>query len=128
MCGGDFNEFLWDYEKDGGAEVLYNRIRYLEEFMNSTGLVDLDFHGPVFTWRGMRNRALVEEMIDRVLVNGLWQDKWPNSTVLHGTVLGSDHCSFIFQSQLERFSGRKLFRSEAFWAKDEECKNLVGSC
>lgn len=24
FCGGDFNEFVWDYEKSGGASVLYN--------------------------------------------------------------------------------------------------------
>lgn len=96
LCGGDFNEFLWAYEKAGGAEVLYNRIRYLEEFMNSTGLVDLDFHGPAFTWRGTQNGALVEERIDRVLVNGLWQDRWPNSSVMHVTVLGSDHSLLFF--------------------------------
>ena len=25
LCGGDFNEFMWDSEKSGGAHVLYNQ-------------------------------------------------------------------------------------------------------
>ncbi|KAM1578422.1 hypothetical protein FF1_040322 [Malus domestica] len=33
LCGDDFNEFLWDHEKLNGAEVRYNRLKYLEEFM-----------------------------------------------------------------------------------------------
>ncbi|KAM2449625.1 hypothetical protein PS1_019710 [Malus domestica] len=33
ICGGDFNEFLWDHKKSGGAELRYNRPRHLDEFM-----------------------------------------------------------------------------------------------
>lgn len=25
LCRGDFNEFIWEFEKSGGAAVLYNR-------------------------------------------------------------------------------------------------------
>ncbi|KAM1532558.1 hypothetical protein ACFX10_006565 [Malus domestica] len=128
MCAGDFNEFLWDHEKSGGVEVLYNRPRYLEVFMQVTNLWDLDFNGLAFTWRGMRYGNLVEERIDRALINGLWQDRWPNSLVTHGTVLGSDHCLLIIQSDSESVRGRKAFKFEAFWAKEDECNQLVSSC
>lgn len=58
LYGGDFNEFIWDSEKSGETNVLYNRAQYLEEFMNSSDLLYLDFNGPTFTSRGMRNRTL----------------------------------------------------------------------
>lgn len=29
LCGGDFNEFIWDHEKSGGVEVYYNRPQFL---------------------------------------------------------------------------------------------------
>ncbi|CAN6715757.1 unnamed protein product [Malus baccata var. baccata] len=90
LCAGDFNEFLWDHEKSGGVEVLYNRPRYLENFMQATNLWDLDFNGPAFTWHGMRHGHLVEERIDWALINGLWQDLWSNSLVTHGTVMGQE--------------------------------------
>ncbi|CAN6559258.1 unnamed protein product [Malus baccata var. baccata] len=128
ICGGDFNEYIWAHEKAGGAEVLYNRPRYLEDFMNSSNLFDLGFNGPTFTWRGLRYGEWVEERLDRVLVNDFWQDLWPNSSVTHGTVLASDHCPLLIKSDLDGPKGRKLFRFEAFWAKEEECQNLVRSC
>ena len=73
LCEGDFNEFIWESEKSGGAPVLYNRPRYLVDFMETSELLDLDFNGSPFTWSGMRNGELVEERINRVLCNHLWQ-------------------------------------------------------
>ncbi|XP_070667886.1 uncharacterized protein [Malus domestica] len=102
LCGGgDFNKFIWDHEKVGRAEVLYNRPRFLEDFMNHTNLLGLDFNGPPFTWRGMRNGSLVEERLDRGLVNNQWLSLWPNSTAIHGVVLGFDHCPIIIKTELE---------------------------
>ncbi|XP_050145591.1 uncharacterized protein LOC126621231 [Malus sylvestris] len=90
-CGGDFNEFLWDHEKSGGAEVRYNRTRYLEEFMSKLEILDLGYNGLKFTWRGKRNGQLVEARLDRALGNENWQVLWPNYLVSIGTTLGSDH-------------------------------------
>lgn len=55
LCGSDFNEFIWDYKKSGGTAVLYNRPQYLADFMNTAKLVDLNFNGLSFTWKGTRN-------------------------------------------------------------------------
>lgn len=49
LCGGDFNEFIWESEKSGCAAVLYNRPRFLANFMEVSELIDLDFNGPPFT-------------------------------------------------------------------------------
>ncbi|XP_070660618.1 uncharacterized protein [Malus domestica] len=75
LCVGDFNVFLWDHEKSGGMKVLYNRPRYLEEFMQAINLWDLDFNGSAFTWLA----------------------PW-------------------------------VLKFEAFWAKEEECNQLVRTC
>ncbi|XP_068336635.1 uncharacterized protein [Pyrus communis] len=128
ICGGDFNEFMWDHEKSGGVEVLYNRPRFLEEFMSSSLLMDLGFQGPAFTWKGLRRGEWVDERLDRVLANEQWQQLWSNSLVMHGTTIASDHCPIILNSNLEGPRGRKMFRFEAFWVAEEECKNLVKNC
>ncbi|KAB2606206.1 hypothetical protein D8674_005923 [Pyrus ussuriensis x Pyrus communis] len=128
ICGGDFNEFLWDYEKSGGVEVLYNRPRFLEEFLSSSQLMDLGFNGPTFTWRGLRKEDWVEERLDRVMANEKWQQLWPNSHVMHETVLASDHCPIVLSSISDGQKGRKMFRFEAFWVSKEECKKLVEMC
>ena len=125
ICGGDFNEFLWEHEKVGGAEVRHNRQCYLEDFMNKTELIDLGFSGQKFTWRGHRNGQLVEVRLDRGLANASWQTTWPNSTVTNGTTLGSDHCPIIVRCKPREEMRRKLFRFEAFWSKDEECKGII---
>ncbi|KAM1493824.1 hypothetical protein ACFX10_025553 [Malus domestica] len=47
----------------------FSRPRYLEEFIDIIELIDLGFTGPKFTWRGTRNNSLVQERLDRGLVN-----------------------------------------------------------
>lgn len=59
--------------------------------MISLDLMDLDLSGLSFTWKGIRNGTLVDEHLDRGLINRQWQDLWPNIMVTHGMVLGSDH-------------------------------------
>ncbi|KAM2230344.1 hypothetical protein ACFX1S_014761 [Malus domestica] len=77
-------------------------------------LIDLEFNGPQFTWRGTCNGTLVEERLDHGLINKLWHDSWPNTSVIHGTVLGSDHCPVIVQGEPCRARSRRLFKFEAF--------------
>ncbi|CAN6583316.1 unnamed protein product [Malus baccata var. baccata] len=93
-----------------------------------TELLDLDFQGPAYTWRGLRNGEWVEERLDRGLINGLWQEVWPTTFAEHGPVLGSDHCPIVIMSDSGRPLGSKLFRFMAFWAKEEECKKIVEEC
>lgn len=125
ICGGDFNEFLWDHEKSGGAEVRYNQTRYLEEFINKLEISDLGFNGLKFTWRGKRNGQLVEARLDRRFVNESWQALRPNSRVTNGTSLGSDHSPVIIQCDQRVGKRKRIFRFEAHWAKDANCKEIV---
>ncbi|CAN6690416.1 unnamed protein product [Malus baccata var. baccata] len=128
LCGGDFNEFVWDHEKSGGASVLYNRPGYLHNFLNAAALVDLGFNGPKFTWRGMRYGNLVKERLDRAAANVLWQNLWPHTSVLHETAICSDHCPIVVLSQPAARRGKRLFCFEAFWAKEDDCRALVAKC
>ncbi|TQE04408.1 hypothetical protein C1H46_010027 [Malus baccata] len=125
ICGGDFNEFLWDHEKSGGAEVRYNRTRYLEEFMSKLEILDFGYNGPKFTWRGKRNGQLVEARLDRALGNENWQVLWPNCLVSIGTMLGSDHNPVIVHCAPKVDIRKKIFRFEAYWANEDDCKEIV---
>ncbi|KAM0967196.1 hypothetical protein ACFX13_023210 [Malus domestica] len=44
--------------------------QYLQDFMDTMKLIDLGFMGLKFTWRGTRNNSLVQERLDKGLVNG----------------------------------------------------------
>ena len=125
VCGGDLNEYLWDFEKLGECEGSHTRPRYLQEFMSHMGFIDLGFNGPRFTWRGTRNNQLVQERLDRGLVNGPWQELWPHTNVIHGTVRASDQCPLIISTFQARPCGRVPFLFEAFWVKEEGCKEVV---
>lgn len=125
ICGGDFNEFLWDHEKSGGVEVRYNQTRYLEEFMSKLEISDLGFNGPKFTWWGKRNRQLVEARLDRGLVNKSWQVFWPNCLVSIGMTFGSDHNHVLVHCDPKVEKRKKIFRFEAYWANEADCKEIV---
>lgn len=128
ICGGNFNDFQWDWEKVGGAAVSTHMYRYLGEFMNLMELLYVEFSSPKFTWRGTRNGQLVEARLDRALVNKHWFDYWPNTGAINGTVVGSDHNLVIVQGDPFCGKSKRLFRFEAFWAQENECKDIVISC
>lgn len=96
--------------------------------MNSMELMDLEFNGPKFTWRGTRNGQLVEARLDRGLVNKQWLDLWPNTIVTHDIVLGSEHSPIIVQGDPICGNGRWLFRFETYWSKKAECREIVRNC
>ncbi|XP_070667947.1 uncharacterized protein [Malus domestica] len=125
LCGGDFNEFMWDSEKSGGTSVLYNIPAFLSNFLFAAELMDLGFIGPKFTWRGIRAGQLIEERLDRAAFNVRWQDLWPNSVVIHETAIGSDHWPVVVQSKPPFRKGKRPFRFEAFWAKEADCRDVV---
>lgn len=81
--GGDMNEIMWEFEKHGGCDDFHTRPRFLQEFMTNMELLDLEFCGPKYNWRGTRNNGLVQERLDRGLVNGSCQVRWHSTTVNH---------------------------------------------
>lgn len=93
--------------------------------MGKVEISDLGFNGPKYTWRGTRNEQLVEARLDRGLVNASWQSMWPNARVTNGTTVGSDHSPVIVQCDPCVGKRKRIFRFEAHWAKDVECKEIV---
>ncbi|KAM0991343.1 hypothetical protein ACFX2C_009734 [Malus domestica] len=88
-------------------------------------LIDLGFSGRKFTWRGTRNNSLVQERLDRGLVSGAWQERWPFSTVTHGTARASDHSPLIVMNEPKVRKVKPLFRFEACWCKEPGCKEMI---
>ncbi|KAH0983087.1 hypothetical protein GBA52_010264 [Prunus armeniaca] len=57
LCGGDFNEILWSFEKRGGFEQPSNRPCYLHNFMEKAGLIDLGYQDRA-SLRGLTGRMV----------------------------------------------------------------------
>ncbi|KAM1104478.1 hypothetical protein TB2_012681 [Malus domestica] len=96
--------------------------------MEAAVLMDLDFSGPPCTWRGIRNEELVEEQINKGLCNLPWLDRWPITAIIHASVVALDHSPFFYSVSAAFIKGKKRFRFEAFWAKEEDCRCLIETC
>ncbi|KAL0394483.1 UNVERIFIED_CONTAM: hypothetical protein Slati_4414500 [Sesamum latifolium] len=75
-----------------------NRVA-MEEFqecIDGTKLITLPMQGEVFTWHkcSYDNRSLWKRL-DRMLVNDLWMERWPNASYLSFTPRMSDHSPLV---------------------------------
>ncbi|CAL9007242.1 unnamed protein product [Prunus brigantina] len=126
MCIGDFNELIWEFEKKGGRAFNLNSRRYLQEFMNQKKLLDLGFQGQAFTWRGRRAEGvLIQERLDRGLINYRWQEAWPCSVAIHLPAVGSDHCPILILTEGRQEKVTRPFKFEAYWVTDPECREVI---
>ncbi|KAM1263059.1 hypothetical protein ACFX13_028777 [Malus domestica] len=91
-------------------------------------LLDLGFVGPKFIWRATRNGDLVQERLDRGLINGSWQVRWPNSAIIHENVRASDDCPLVLMTEPKAPKCKPLFRFKAFWCKEEGCRETIARC
>lgn len=71
MCAGDFNEILFQHEKEGGREKPQSCMDRFKEALEDCGLHDLGFTGDVFTWRNQqfRDDNYIRERLDRAVAN-----------------------------------------------------------
>jgi hypothetical protein len=131
LCAGDFNEILFQHEKEGGcprAQVCMDRFK---NAMEDCELEDLGFTGDVFTWRNQQFRAddYIRERLDRALANEEWRQLFPLVHVHNGDPYHSDHRPVIIKT--EKRESRKnrenpaCFRFEASWLEEEQCRSVV---
>ena len=125
LCVGDFNEILWNHEK---TESCLRRESQMEAFKNvleDTGLEDLGFSGPWFTWeRGRTTENVVIERLDRSLSTRSWSNMFPEYGVYHLTSSVSNHKPLLISTERKnenrQKSGRKRFHFEAMWTKEKD--------
>lgn len=124
-CLGDFNEVLSQFDKQGlrphnerGADLFRN-------FLNISGLMELDLKGCAFTWTSNpRNGIITKEKLDRVLVNWPWRAEFNNAFVSALPIISSDHSPLVLVFSPKERSGMS-FKFEAFWVEHNECKSVI---
>ncbi|KAJ1431718.1 Endonuclease/exonuclease/phosphatase superfamily [Sesbania bispinosa] len=80
-CFDDFNELLSQAEKVGLQPHPPNRSELFRDFLNDSGLMDLELKGWKFTWcSNPRNRFITKEKLDRVMVNWAWRTMFEHAT------------------------------------------------
>lgn len=125
VCVGDFNEVLNHYEKDGLRSINQENTRLFREFLNNTGLMDLQFKGCKYTWASNpRNGFITREKLDRVLVNWPWRSHYPHAIGLALPFVSSDHSPIVLQPAPLEKSGVS-FKYEAFWEEHPDCREGI---
>jgi hypothetical protein len=133
LCCGDFNEILFNCEKEGGPPRSEKCMESFREALVDCDLYDLGFVGDVFTWRNQHHRAesYVKERLDRAVANSSWRGKFPLARVVNGDPRHSDHRPVIVDmGGRERKEWDKpmeiMKKFEARWMEEEECAARVG--
>jgi len=128
LCAGDFNEILYQHEKEGGALRPQSQMDRFREAIVDCDLQDLGFEGDVYTWRN-NNRTAQGYVRERLaaLANMDWRAKFTTVHVLNGDPRHSDHRPVIISMEREATGpvrGSKAFFFEAVWL-EEQCAEVV---
>lgn len=85
LVGGDFNAILSHSEKLGGRDPNVSAsISDFQGFLSDASLEDVGFKGSLYTWyNGQSGEGAIWARLDRVLVNHLWLQQFPNLSVEH---------------------------------------------
>lgn len=88
---------------------------YFMDCINLSKLIEPDFSGNFFTWRG-GNPFSIHSKIDRVFVNSLWLDKFNNFGINFGYHSISDHTPISIMLQIQNIRKRKIpFKYKNSW-------------
>ena len=128
VCMGDFNEVLDYWEVKGRRARPLWQIQDFRDAVAHCELHDLGFEGNQFTWRNKRSSDdFVTGRLDRMLGTSSWISDFKGAVVSHLAVQNSDHCPLLLTIPTPQAitKKKKLFRFEAMWVKDEQCRGVI---
>ncbi|OMP12130.1 reverse transcriptase [Corchorus capsularis] len=124
MMLGDFNDFLYHHEKEGGKERNPQKLQCFRNMMDTCGLFDLHYQGQRFTWLDKRE-SLIKERIDRAIANMQWMETFAKTQVFNLPIVGSDHSPILVDSNFCDKKVPKQFKFEIIWDEKEECEQII---
>ncbi|XP_073107388.1 uncharacterized protein [Elaeis guineensis] len=115
-----------DLKRKGGRLYVHDvESRKFRGFIQTNGLVDLDFIGLRFTWCNNRQRGIrVWKRIDRLFVTASGIQSHPTQLVCYLSKITSDHYSILFVTDTP-ISHRSPFRFEKVWLFYPRSWNIV---
>lgn len=125
LVAGDFNEILYNHEKEGGRPRGQRQMQDFHEALSNCHLSDMGYEGDIFTWQ----RGRIRERLDRGVSNADWNILFPDATLKNGEMMKSDHRPVIVETRpgdigrVHRSAGPKHF--EARWLKEETMEEII---
>ncbi|CAJ2661731.1 unnamed protein product [Trifolium pratense] len=124
---GDFNDLLSQDDKKGThphPNWLCNGFR---NAVSDCDLTDIQLEGYPYTWiksRGSPN--VIEERLDRAMVNPEWLMIFPKAKLLNLLASHSDHSPILLQNTpMVRHGKTYSFRFENIWLKEDDVEEVV---
>ncbi|PWA62831.1 cytochrome P450 [Artemisia annua] len=121
---GDFNEVRSVTERMG-SHFCHRSASFFNEFISSSGLLDIPMGGMRFTRMNTLGSKLSK--IDRILVSKQFLDRWPNSHILALTREFSDHSPLLLLNSVNDF-GPIPFKFYNSWLLHEDFTNVITEC
>ncbi|CAN6724078.1 unnamed protein product [Malus baccata var. baccata] len=122
---GDFNDILCNEEKEGGNYRPASSMRDFREFVANNELMDLGYEGYPFTWRNNRESLPIQQRLDRGLATMGWNNMYPDTTIGHLVLEGSDHAMLVLSTEKIHVRRGMMFSYDARWSKLDECRDIV---
>lgn len=129
MIFGDFNEIIYQHEKEGVLERSVYAMAAFQDVVTDCRLLDLGYNGPAFTWRNGRAQGSVRLRLDRAFATAEWIDRFPHHRVFHLTAPHSDHLPILVKNgstdTTPKLKWGRIPRFEPYWLHDEEFKDVL---
>uniref|UniRef100_A0A803P438 CCHC-type domain-containing protein n=1 Tax=Cannabis sativa TaxID=3483 RepID=A0A803P438_CANSA len=123
---GDLNLILEAKEKMGGRPFQVNEGNMLKEFLLGSGGIDLGYVGPPCTWQNARTAMHhIRKRLDRVIADSQWCLLFPNASVCHLPIYGSDHAPFCLNVWGINEKLCYPFRFLEVWTSSKECGEVI---
>ncbi|XP_020684802.1 uncharacterized protein LOC110101296 [Dendrobium catenatum] len=116
-----FNCCKFATDKAGGSSLHHSKLGELTSLCLNTEVFDLAYVGHFYTWFNQRIDNLIHIKLDRVFVNNIWLNLYPDSYYIVGDPEISDHCPIILQYEsIPKHNHRLQYKNywhkfSAFW-------------
>lgn len=123
LVAGDFNAYLSDSDKMGGACPNRISMRQFGSCIANTELMEMEYVGERYTWE----KNLMKERIDWAFTNLEWNIQYPFAKVHHLSKFGSDHRPLFIRATMTHESQRfkPPFRCQAAWILEDDFVDIV---
>ncbi|KAL0308180.1 UNVERIFIED_CONTAM: Transposon TX1 uncharacterized protein [Sesamum angustifolium] len=116
LVGGDFNAVLDLSKVSGASGDIRVAMNEFNDCIIQTGILSLPMQGESLTWHNcsLDGRSLWKRL-DRLLVNDVWMDRWPNLYYTCLTPRTSDHSPLVLKGDCRNIQV-SLFRFDNYLA------------
>ncbi|KAK1607529.1 hypothetical protein QYE76_031202 [Lolium multiflorum] len=123
VVGGDFNLIRGSEDKNND-NIDWPRVQRFNDCIASLALREIRRTGARYTWTN-RQLSPVRCILDRVLVSPKWEGLFPLSSLVAGTIIGSDHSPLVLSSGEESGKRSSRFFFQKGWLEKPDFHALV---